>query len=116
LGELQIPRVQTGILQRLDSQGAMGAMKRPVIGSAERHVEIPVHWIKEKVETGEVQLEYVPTAAMIADVFTKSLAREPFDLDVGRLGMTASVDAELGSDAEEDSTQSPLIQQASMEG
>jgi len=53
---------------------------------------------------------------MIADVFTKSLAREPFDLDVGRLGMTASVDAELGSDAEEDSTQSPLIQHASMEG
>jgi len=28
---------------------------------------------------------------MIADVFTKSLAREPFDLDVGRLGMTARV-------------------------
>jgi len=41
-------------------------------------IDIQHHFVKEKVEGGEVSLEYTPTAVMVADCLTKALPREKF--------------------------------------
>jgi hypothetical protein len=43
-----------------------------------RHINIRYFYLKNKVEEGEVVLEYKPTDEMIADVLTKPLQGEKF--------------------------------------
>ena len=46
----------------------------PVFHSRTKHIEIVVHFVREKVETKELEVRYVPTEFQVADVFTKPLA------------------------------------------
>jgi hypothetical protein len=41
-----------------------------------KHVQVKYHFIKERVEAGEVSFTYVPSAMNLADILTKSLPRE----------------------------------------
>ena len=41
-----------------------------------KHVGIQHHFIREKLQDGVINLEYVPTGEQVADVLTKALARE----------------------------------------
>jgi hypothetical protein len=41
-----------------------------------RHVDIHRHWMREKIQNGDLQIEWVPTAEMIADGLTKPLPRQ----------------------------------------
>jgi hypothetical protein len=43
-----------------------------------RHVSIRHFWLKDRVETGDVEVVYKPTSEMIADVLTKPLHGEMF--------------------------------------
>ena len=43
-----------------------------------RHINIRYFYLKNKVEEGEVVLEYKPTDEMIADVLTKPLQGDKF--------------------------------------
>jgi hypothetical protein len=43
-----------------------------------RHIAIRFFFVKDRIETKEVVLEYLPTTEMIADVMTKPLQRELF--------------------------------------
>ena len=43
-----------------------------------RHINIRYFYLKNKVEEGEIVLEYMPTEEMIADVLTKPLQGEKF--------------------------------------
>ena len=40
-----------------------------------KHIDVQYHFVRDSVENERVRLEYCPTAKMIADVFTKPLAR-----------------------------------------
>ncbi len=44
-----------------------------------KHVDVRHKWILERVENGELQVEYVSTKEQIADIFTKGLAKELFE-------------------------------------
>jgi len=43
-----------------------------------RHVRLRHHFIREQVEDGSVQLQWVPTARQLADVLTKALHGQAF--------------------------------------
>ncbi|CAA6670327.1 unnamed protein product [Spirodela intermedia] len=49
--------------------------------------ELDRHFIKEKVETGDVDLIYVGTSEQVADIFTKGLTRPIFQRMVSKLGI-----------------------------
>jgi hypothetical protein len=53
-----------------------------------RHVDIANHWIKEGVERGKIKVDWVRTANMHADGFTKALPREKHQKFISQLGMT----------------------------
>ena len=43
-----------------------------------KHIAVRYYFIKEKIDEGEIAVEYVPTLQMLADMFTKPLQGELF--------------------------------------
>jgi hypothetical protein len=43
-----------------------------------KHIEIKYYFIRDKVQEGEVKLEYIPTNEQTADILTKPLSRIKF--------------------------------------
>ena len=70
-----------------DNQSAISIAKNPVHHDRTKHVEIDRHFIKEKIEGGEVQVMYTPTSLQVADILTKALPRKNFEDLSSKLGM-----------------------------
>jgi hypothetical protein len=70
-----------------DNQGCIAMTRNPVGHKRTKHVDIRYHFIREKVEQGQIILQYCPTAEMIADIFTKPLAGEKFSYLRDKLGV-----------------------------
>ena len=62
-----------------DNQGAISMAKNPVFHKRTKHVQIHYHFVREAVEQGTIILEYCRTDDMLADSFTKALARDQFE-------------------------------------
>ena len=62
-----------------DNQGAISMAKNPVLHKRTKHVQIRFHFVREAVEQGTIMLEHCRTTEMLADSFTKVLAREQFE-------------------------------------
>lgn len=60
---------------RSDNQGAIALSKHPGHHSRTKHIDLRHHFIRYKVESGDIQLMWCPTEDMTADVLTKPLAR-----------------------------------------
>ena len=73
---------------------AISISKNPVLHSKTKHIPIKYHFLREQVSQKIVKLEYVPTKEQTTDVFTKPLAKEPFEYLRNRLGVV-SIDATL---------------------
>jgi len=59
-----------------DNQGCIALAKNPTHYSRTKHIDIQHHFIREKLESGEIGLKYCPTPDMVVDVLTKALAKE----------------------------------------
>ncbi|KAL4346425.1 hypothetical protein GQ457_17G007970 [Hibiscus cannabinus] len=70
-----------------DNQSAIGIAKNPIHHDRTKHVEIDRHFILEKVNNGEVTLNYIPTREQLADVLTKALPRNSFEEITSKLGL-----------------------------
>jgi hypothetical protein len=56
-----------------DNQSCIALARNPVHHQRTKHIDIQYHFIREKIESGVVDLTYIPTAQQIADIFTKAL-------------------------------------------
>ena len=70
-----------------DNVGALYLAANAVFRAWTKHVEIDRHFIKEKIEGGEVQVMYTPTSLQIADILIKALPRKNFEDLSSKLGM-----------------------------
>jgi hypothetical protein len=62
-----------------DNMSCMALIKRGGPASERsRHIEIRHFWIQERVESGEVRVEHMPTAEMIANILTKPVQGAQF--------------------------------------
>jgi hypothetical protein len=52
-----------------------------------KHIEVHCHFVRERVLSGEVELQYVPTDRQIADIFTKPLGLDKLRQFSGALGL-----------------------------
>ncbi|KAE9176563.1 hypothetical protein PF004_g26044 [Phytophthora fragariae] len=57
-----------------DNQGAMSLAKNVGYQARTKHIDIRCHFIREKVVSNEVELEYVDTKNQLADFMTKGLS------------------------------------------
>ena len=70
-----------------DNQGSIALAKNPEFHKRTKHIDIRYHFVREKVESGEVTIEYCPTQDMLADIMTKPIAAPQFAALRSKLGI-----------------------------
>ena len=76
--ELHCP-IRKATLVYCDNVSAIYLSRNPVQHQRTKHIEMDIHFVREKVAKGEVQVLHVPSGYQIADIFTKRLPRILFD-------------------------------------
>ncbi|GMI75409.1 cysteine-rich RLK (RECEPTOR-like protein kinase) 8 [Hibiscus trionum] len=61
-----------------DNKSAVAMYANPVFHSKSKHVELDVHFVREKVCERKIQVNYVHAEAQVADGFTKPLSKVYF--------------------------------------
>ena len=62
-----------------DNQGAIHLSKNATFHGCTKHIDVHFHFIRQTVTSGNVELLYILTEKMVANIFTKSLARIKFE-------------------------------------
>lgn len=57
----------------IDNQAAISLSKKPLSRARSKHIDIRYHVIRERVELGEIKIEYIPGSQQRADFLTKAL-------------------------------------------
>ena len=58
-----------------DNQSCIKLSENPVFHDRSKHIEIRYHFIRDWVQRGAVQLQYISTNDQVADILTKALPR-----------------------------------------
>jgi hypothetical protein len=58
-----------------DNQGAIALVNNPVHHQRSKHIDIKYHFVRDECSQNRIKLEYLPTADMIADIFTKPASK-----------------------------------------
>ena len=64
----------------MDSQPAIHIIRNEQHSPRAKHIDIREFFIREKLASGEIVLEYCPTEKNLSDIFTKSLAKPRFQM------------------------------------
>ena len=70
-----------------DNKSAISIAHNPVLHDRTKHVEVDKHFIREKIERGQICISYVPTTEQPADILTKGLPKKLFDDITSKLSM-----------------------------
>jgi hypothetical protein len=76
--ELQAPLSRCTLVY-YDNISAVYLSNNPVQHQRTKHVEIDLHFVREKVAIGQVCVLHVPTTSQFTDVFTKGLPSSVFE-------------------------------------
>lgn len=71
-----------------DNQAAIALLKNSQSSSRSKHIDIAHHFAREHVQNKHVTIEYISTADMVADTFTKPLPRSKFETCCTSLGLS----------------------------
>jgi hypothetical protein len=61
-----------------DNQSCIRLSEHPVFHERSKHIEIKYYFIRDKVQEGEVKLEYIPTDEQTINILTKPFSRMKF--------------------------------------
>jgi hypothetical protein len=61
-----------------DNQSCIKLSEHLVFHERSKHIEIKYYFIRDKIQEGEVKLEYIPTDEQTSDILTKPLSRIKF--------------------------------------
>jgi hypothetical protein len=77
LGELQNKEAEKIVL-KVDNKSAISLSKNPVLHDRSKHIDTRFHFIRDCVEDGRVEVEFIGTDGQLADILTKALGRVRF--------------------------------------
>ncbi|KAF1325884.1 hypothetical protein FI667_g8977, partial [Globisporangium splendens] len=75
------------------NQGSIALAKNPEFHKRTKHIDIRYHFVREKVEDGQVVLEYCPTQEMLADIMTKPIPSAQFDYLRTKLSIQVTIES-----------------------
>lgn len=75
--ELHCP-IKTATLVFCDNISLVYMSKNPIQHQRTKHIEIDVHFVREKVKLGQVKVLHVPSSLQYAKIFTKGLSTKLF--------------------------------------
>nr|ABB47276.1 retrotransposon protein, putative, unclassified [Oryza sativa Japonica Group] len=70
-----------------DNTNAINVAKNRVQHSRTKHIDIRFHFLRDHVEKGDVELQFLDTKLQLADIFTKPLDSNRFAFLCGELGI-----------------------------
>jgi hypothetical protein len=70
-----------------DNQSAIKLAHNPVYHARSKHIELQHHFVREKIESKEIDLIYCNTSDNVADIFTKPLGKIKFEVFRSKLGV-----------------------------
>ena len=70
-----------------DNQGCLALAKNPTLHARTKHIEMRHHFIRERIESGEIRQVYCSTEDMVADGLTKALARDKHETSANAMGL-----------------------------
>jgi hypothetical protein len=80
-------REKSPIMLYCINKAAINIANNPVQHDRTKHVEVDRHFIKEKLDNGEIRLPFVRTTEQLADVFTKGLHTAEFSNIICKMNM-----------------------------
>lgn len=63
-----------------DNQSVLKIIVDEKLSSRTKHIDTKIHFVKDYVEKRNVNIQYCPTEEMLADLFTKGLAKAKFEM------------------------------------
>ena len=87
LAELGYDPETVPVVARGDNQGALGLAKNTEFHPRTKHIAVRYHWIRDLLKAVLVQVEYVQSAMMLADMMTKPLDKVKFEQAQSRMGL-----------------------------
>ncbi|KAJ0624745.1 putative RNA-directed DNA polymerase [Helianthus annuus] len=75
--ELKVP-VKKATIVYCDNISAIYLSENPVQHQRSKHVELDIHFVRERVRLGQVRVLHEPSSFQYADIFTKGLPRQLF--------------------------------------
>jgi len=77
LGDL-LNRDPGKVVLNIDNKSAISLCKNPVFHDRSKHIDTRYHYIRNCIEEGTVDVEYISTEDQLADILTKPLGRVKF--------------------------------------
>lgn len=62
-----------------DNQGAIALVDNPVHHQRSKHIDMKYHFIRDECHRGKINVVYMPTSDMVADIFTKLSSKYKFN-------------------------------------
>ena len=89
LKDLGVP-ITAPIRIHCDNMSSIHLARNPVFHARTKHIEVHYHFIRERVQAGEIDLQHVSTNLQVADIFTKALGIDKLGQFTLGLGLTSS--------------------------
>ena len=77
---------------KIDAQGALDLATNTRFSQKTKHIDIRHYFIRDHINTKDIELKHIPTMEMIADILTKPLARPAFELLRSKLSIISLTD------------------------
>ena len=77
MAELHSPLAKSTLVY-CDNVSAVYLSTNPVQHQRTKHMEIDLHFVRDRVAIGDVRVLHVPTISQFADIFTKGLSSSTF--------------------------------------
>jgi hypothetical protein len=79
---------QSSVTLHCDNQSCIALISNPTYHQRSKHIDVQHHFVREKVEIGDITMKYVPTEQMVADALTKALPRVKHEWCMEALGLS----------------------------
>jgi len=79
-------KVETTVIH-CDNQSCIKLSENPVFHDRSKHIDIRYHFIRDCVQRGIVQLQYIPTDEQVAEILTKALGKAKFIFFKDKMGV-----------------------------